>query len=482
MKKAILLFFAFHFSFFILNAQRYYLYGEAIAGGQHGNGVLFRFDPFTGKDTALFNFSGSNGNNPERTLNLGQNKILYGACEFGGSENDGVLFSYNLNNNNENTVANFTGTNGSNPGGCGLIYNGILYGTTGYRGKYQGIGGVIFSYNPISNKDSTLFSFNDTDGANTYGGLCILNDTSFYGMGGQGGLYNDGVIYRFNPITNKETVLFNFNGNIDGAYSQGTFIKDSNNLLYGLVAQGGSFGYGTLISFDPSTNKETTLLTFNDTNGGYPFGDLFLATDGLLYGMTAGGGSKNDGVLFSYNVNMNKYTIVLNFDSINGSEPDGGNVIEDTVNKILYGMTLYGGKYNDGAIFSYSLNTGKDSVLFDFDGTNGANPQGTLLLVPYTPEDGVNEIRDKSEDVKVYPNPNNGQFTLFLSKISDADSYRNFNVEIYNVLGEKVYSQSNILNYPLSISLNGQPQGVYLYRVITTNGELVCEGKVVVEK
>ena len=483
MKNILFTLFLIASSLIVCHAQHYYLFGEATAGGIYGKGVLFRFDPFTGKDTILFNFNDIDGSTPGVCLSLNQNKIIYGICGYGGSSNDGVLFSYNLSNGIENTIFDFDSSNGASPGGGGagmIFYNGNLYGTTYLGGKYND--GVIFRYNPISNKDTVVFSFNGADGKFTDGGLFILNDTSIFGMSTQGGLHNNGVIYRFNLLKDTAIVLFNFNESTDGTYPGATFTKDSNGLLYGMTPDFGPGGGGTLFSFNLSTNTKTTLVNFNGTNGEYPFGDLFLATNGLLYGMTEMGGSKNDGVLFSYNVNTNSYNIILNFDSINGKYPDGCNLIEDTINKTLYGMTTYGGKYNDGVIFSYNIITDKDSVLLNFNGTNGAIPSGTLLMIPDSLL-GINELRAKGEEVRVVPNPNDGIFQLV---ISNEQLVIKSTVEIYNMLGQEVYSNSYqpiaISHQPININLSSKPSGIYLYRVITVTGELVGEGKFVIEK
>jgi uncharacterized repeat protein (TIGR03803 family) len=475
MKKLYFLFFL-SLSTFILNAQHYYLYGETTKGGQYGYGILFRFDPFKEKDTILFSFNGANGNNASRSLIDYQGKF-YGLTSYGDISNNGNAFIFDPVNTYETIIDTFKGLNGSVPFSFFVISKkGLLYSTTGNGGKYGD--GVIFSYNPISNIDSVVLNFNDTNGAVPWGGLLLLNDTSYYGIASEGGLHHDGLIYRFNPKSNKETTLYNFNGSTDGAYSQGGFIKDSNGLIYGLLAQLGPGGWGTLISFNPSTNAESTLFSFNGTNGKYPFGDLFLATDNLLYGMTELGGSKNDGVLFSYNVNTNSYSIVMNFDSANGRYPDGGDVIEDTINKILYGMTNSGGKYNDGVIFSYNLITKKDSVLFNFDGISGSNPQGTLLMIHDTLPTGLNKLADRSINIEVYPNPSTGLFNI------DFAGAQNFvpTVEAYNVLGEKVFSQLTTYNSQLTIDLSSQPSGVYFYRVLQEDGSLVGEGKLIIEK
>ena len=63
-------------------------------------------------------------------------------------------------------------------------------------------------------------------------------------------------------------------------------------------------------------------------------------------------------------------------------------------------------------------------------------------------------------------------------------------IEIYNMMGERIYH--SFLPHPDSyrdtkgalkqINLSGQPNGIYLYRVVTTDGKLVGDGKFVIEK
>jgi len=91
---------------------------------------------------------------------------------------------------------------------------------------------------------------------------------------------------------------------------------------------------------------------------------------------------------------------------------------------------------------------------------------------------GVNEVKTESENVEVYPNPSNGNFTFVIA--SEAKQSLN-TIEIYNVLGQQVY-QSNINSDNTEINLNGQPNGVYLYRVIANTGALIGEGKLVIER
>jgi hypothetical protein len=93
------------------------------------------------------------------------------------------------------------------------------------------------------------------------------------------------------------------------------------------------------------------------------------------------------------------------------------------------------------------------------------------------PWSGIDEIREHGA-CTVYPNPSKGSFTLSLSNVNMKSE-----VEIYNILGE------NVLNETLRstqddnlINLTNQPNGVYFYRVLSENGGLIGEGKVVIEK
>ncbi len=92
---------------------------------------------------------------------------------------------------------------------------------------------------------------------------------------------------------------------------------------------------------------------------------------------------------------------------------------------------------------------------------------------------GVNEVKGESEQVKVYPDPNNGKFTIQPEGIQHVLSAY---IEIYNVLGEKIYSHFSKLSSQLLIDISSQPAGMYLYRILSERGEQLGEGKVVIEK
>ncbi|MBI4932047.1 MAG: T9SS type A sorting domain-containing protein [Bacteroidetes bacterium] len=86
----------------------------------------------------------------------------------------------------------------------------------------------------------------------------------------------------------------------------------------------------------------------------------------------------------------------------------------------------------------------------------------------------VNE-NDISSGISLYPNPTNGKFEVRSEK-SEVRS-----IEIYNVLGENVYSEK-ILN-PKSLNLNlDMPSGIYFLRVSVPSGQLKTEQGTAIKK
>lgn len=137
--------------------------------------------------------------------------------------------------------------------------------------------------------------------------------------------------------------------------------------------------------------------------------------------------------------------------------------------------------------YTYLWNPGgatTDSISHDSAGTycchiTDANKCIDSICVAIQSDAGINLIESGSGHITVYPNPNNGRFTIQSSVVSGQSS-----VEVYNMLGEKVYAKyqiSQLSNY--QVNLGNLPNGIYLYRVISSeNVNLLGEGKLVIEK
>ncbi|MDD5151897.1 MAG: T9SS type A sorting domain-containing protein, partial [Flavobacterium sp.] len=63
-----------------------------------------------------------------------------------------------------------------------------------------------------------------------------------------------------------------------------------------------------------------------------------------------------------------------------------------------------------------------------------------------------------STDFRIYPNPSNGEFN-----ISFDNSKGNFSIEIYSLIGQKVYEKENTTNK--TISVPNLQKGIYLVRI-----------------
>jgi PKD repeat protein len=119
---------------------------------------------------------------------------------------------------------------------------------------------------------------------------------------------------------------------------------------------------------------------------------------------------------------------------------------------------------------------GAPSVMFSFENEsgNGAALYIDNITIPGTPASTPTITSHPS--VKVYPNPTTGIFTIQCSSVSGK-----WSVEIYDVVGENVYSQLSIADYQSTVDLSAQPAGVYIYRIFSENGSSISTGRLVVE-
>ncbi|HWY98131.1 MAG TPA: choice-of-anchor tandem repeat GloVer-containing protein, partial [Bacteroidia bacterium] len=255
--------------------------------------------------------------------------------------------------------------------------NGLLYGLENES---------LFSFDPKTNNLNVVYTFAGGVFGQSPGGKPLqAKDGYLYGMTTIGGVADNGVIYRFDPVSGKDTTLLEFNSK-DGSQPEGYFMQDTiSGLLYAMTEQGGigtSSSDGVLFSFDPKTYKDSVIKSFVPKSGNRPEGSVMQAKNRIIYGMCGSGGKYNDGTLFSYDPISGKESLLLNFNDTNGAVPFYGVMLEAS-NGLLYGMTPNGGKlnggYGDGVIFAYNTSTGKDSVIYEFDSIHGAQPYGSLI-------------------------------------------------------------------------------------------------------
>jgi uncharacterized repeat protein (TIGR03803 family) len=454
----------------------------------------FSLNPAFSQERVLYNLNNASGDWPEGSLTLVGNK-LYGMTTIGGANNMGCIFSMDTNGNNYKILLDFNDTNGSNPRGSLTNSGSVLYGMTNSGGIY--FRGTIFSIDTNGTKFKTLLNLGDTNGSNPYGDLTLSGKT-LYGMTYGGGVNGKGCIFSIDTNGSNNKILFNFNGS-NGKEPYGD-LTISGNKMYGMTYLGGAHDSGCIFSIDTDGGNYKTLFSFTQmNNGGFkPYGSLTLSGN-ILFGMVKWGGPNLGGCIFSIDTGGNGYKSIFNFNDIRGGSYPMGSLILS--GDILYGMTPeHSGGF--GSIFSIDTN-GNNYIEYVFNSTNGWFPVGSLtisgnILYGMTEYGGisdsgvifsfndvdmaVNKIKGTSGTTVLYPNPNNGNFIIEVK----SEEQRVKNIEVYNVLGEKVFAplnpQSGTLRHSAyQLDLSGQPAGVYLYRAVGENGALVGEGKFVIE-
>ncbi|HSY77571.1 MAG TPA: choice-of-anchor tandem repeat GloVer-containing protein, partial [Bacteroidia bacterium] len=244
-----------------------------------------------------------------------------------------------------------------------------LFGYTEYGGN-KGNRGVLFRYNLKAGFYSTPVSYSDSAGTYPYYGSLNLDTASglLLGTGQDGGRYSFGSIFSYGNCSGQQ-VLLNMQTNApEGQNPYGNLTYDKNKkLFYGLTYNGGTYGVGTLFSFDPLTAKYTVIINFSETAGTYPNGMLtFNPNDNLYYGLASGGGVNNDGAVFSFDPATGIEKVLFSFNIASGYS--GYNSLTyNPVTKLFYGFANQGGSNGYGTFFSFDPATNKDSVLVNLN-------------------------------------------------------------------------------------------------------------------
>ena len=195
---------------------------------------------------------------------------------------------------------------------------------------------------------------------------------------------------------------------IDGAVPKGS-LTSVNGLLFGRTTTTivtarpppmtiGS--YGVIFHFDPNNVASTYSIDHvfaggDLDDGDNPRHDAMTPLNGLLYGTTLGGGTHNNGIIFSIGQDGTDYQVLLSLHNSIGDESHSCFVVGQ--NGILYGMTASGGDNGEGVIFSFNPATPTPTptatptatpanfqTLFSFAcaSSTGKEPHGRLTLDP----------------------------------------------------------------------------------------------------
>jgi uncharacterized repeat protein (TIGR03803 family) len=201
------------------------------------------------------------------------------------------------------------------------------------------------------------------DGANPRGSLTyVLGTGLLFGRtptttaSGTG----DGTIFHIMPNGSSYKVDNYFQGaKTDGNDPENSAMTLVGNVLYGTTVTGGKNDTGSIFSInDDGTGYSSPLLFDFPASGAnnysaQPF-SCFDEVGGLLYGMTSLGGKGGNGAIFTFDPSTSAFTRVYSFNGAQGLDPHG-QLILDPNGKTFYGMTKSGGSAAVGAVFSFSM-------------------------------------------------------------------------------------------------------------------------------
>jgi uncharacterized repeat protein (TIGR03803 family) len=337
----------------------------------------------------LKSFTGSDGAGPQAGLVLA-GSALYGTTEFGGSSSNGVVFKVNTDGSGYAVLQSFTGSDAANPVAGLVLAGSTLYGTARHGGNDAGLYsdgcGVVFEVNTNGSGYAVLRSFSGSDGAWPEAGLLLAGST-LYGTTSNGGSSGQGVVFGMNTDGSEYAVLESF------AYIQPNGeelpyagLVLAGGTLYGTTVYGGSSGGGVVFKVNTDGTGYTVLTNLNGTDGAYPYAGLVLA-GGTLYGATSNYGATTNGVLsgrgniFKVNTDGSGFSVLKSFTGSEGANPQASLILAGSA---LYGTTAAGGSSDDGVIFKVNTDGSGYAVLKSFTGTDGARPLAALLLADGT--------------------------------------------------------------------------------------------------
>jgi uncharacterized protein (TIGR03437 family) len=332
-------------------------YGLTEQSGANGSGTVFKITP-GGTLTTLYAFgaTSTDGAIPEGGLIQATDGNFYGTTRLGGALDRGTIFSITP-AGTKTTLYSF-GTfykDGIQPV-AGLIQatDGNFYGTTlagGVSVSGASASGTVFKFTPGGTL-TTLYAFGSTagDGIAPAAALIQATDGNFYGTTNQGGVYNEGTVFKITP-GGTLTTLCSFHPTGAFAYPS-ALIQAANGNFYGttVYAPGGP---GAVFELTPEGTL-TMLYTFGATatDGTAPYAGLIQAADGNFYGTTSAGGTYNAGTIFEITPTGTETTLYT-FGAITTDAQSPSAALIQATDGNFYG-TSGGGAYLDGTVFRFT--------------------------------------------------------------------------------------------------------------------------------
>jgi uncharacterized repeat protein (TIGR03803 family) len=250
----------------------------------------------------LYTFTGfPDGSWPKAGVVLGPDGALYGATQYGGSNDFGTIYKVVHNSDGtwtESVIYSFTDVNdGAGPiGPITFDAAGNIYGTTAFGKPYEQ--GTVFKLTQNAGVWSAtlLYAFTGgADGQQPLTGITLDESGNFYGTTPTGGT-GSGVLYKLSPNADgswTQSVIHAFGAFQGDGYMPSTgVLLDAAGNLYGATSS------GTIYEFSPNSDgswTENILYAFSGKADGAIPNALVFDKAGSLYGSAGGGGQKVSG-------------------------------------------------------------------------------------------------------------------------------------------------------------------------------------------
>lgn len=346
------------------------IFGTCQEGGANGQGVIYKYNDQSGEAAIVYDFfSNANGSGPVGKLIQASNGKFYGATIIGGEFGDGVLYEFDPRSRVYQNKFNFKrATSGIYPSGTMVqTSNGKLYGTTYFGGANNN--GVLFEYDPSSSTFAKKHDFDVDSGYQPNMDLLLASNGKIYGIGIQGGANGNSTVFEFDPTNGSYQKKADLTSYLNGS---GGLMKYDDDKLYGMASPGNIFKYSI------STGVVEDEIILDQAYGSNLNGNLVKAHNGKLYGLATAGGIYDNGTLFEFDPVTKTVSKKVDFDTDKGTYTYGDLVLSK--NGKLYGTAIASGTYGNGTFFEYDTESGAFTKLLDFNGDNGANPNNKLIV------------------------------------------------------------------------------------------------------
>jgi len=272
-------------------------YGTTGGCGLHGLGTIFQITP-AGIVTTVHDFNGFDGQNTFSPPIQGRDGSFYGMS---GLQEYRFLFDPN----SKSWLYQSWAAERQSAAPLLLGRDGNFYGTTMFGGTHND--GRLFSITPL-HAFRGLHVFDGIHGAQPWGGLALGLDGNFYGTAAKGEASDCGVAFRITPSGIFSPLHIFEMGSGCSPYAGLVAATDGN--FYGAAAFD-PVHTGTLYRLTQS-GEYTVLHSLDRKEGSFLRATMMQHTNGNLYGLTLGGGAHDGGVLYSLNVGAKPFVYLVN--------------------------------------------------------------------------------------------------------------------------------------------------------------------------